>query len=169
MRQRAKIAQALAHEPKLFLFDEPLNGLDPMGRVVLLDLFERLAREGRHVIISSHVLYEVERLTEEIVLMANGRVLAQGNVHRLRDALDAHPHTIEFKTPEPRRLALAVARWDHVTSVEIESEDRVAVRTRAPDAFYRDLPALVLEERLAIREMGSPDDNLEAVFRFLTG
>jgi ABC-2 type transport system ATP-binding protein len=169
MRQRAKIAQALAHEPKLFLFDEPLNGLDPMGRVVLLDLFERLAREGRHVIISSHVLYEVERLTEEIVLMANGRVLAQGNVHRLREALDAHPHTIAFKTPEPRRLALAVARWDHVTSVEIESADAVSVRTHAPDTFYRDLPALVLEEKLAIREMGSPDDNLEAVFRLLTG
>jgi len=168
MRQRVKIAQALAHDPKLLLLDEPLNGLDPLGRVQLLDLFERLAAQGHHLIVSSHVLYEVERLTEEIVMISNGRVLATGNVHRLRDALDAHPHSIAFRTGQPRRLAERLTAWEHVTSVEIAEPDRLIVRTRAPDAFYRDLPGLVLDADLPIDEMSSPDDNLEAVFRFLS-
>jgi ABC-2 type transport system ATP-binding protein len=167
MRQRVKLAQALAHDPRLLLLDEPLNGLDPVGRVELLALFERLAAAGRHVVISSHVLYEVERLTEEIVMISNGRVLAQGNVHRLREALDAHPHSIELKGPDPRGLAVALARWEHVTSVEFPKPGTLVVRTRAPDDFYRALPALVVEEGLEVREMTSPDDNLEAVFRFL--
>ena len=168
MRQRAKIAQALAHDPRLLLLDEPLNGLDPVGRVQLLELFERLARDGRHLIVSSHVLYEVERLTEEVVLIANGRVLAQGNVHRLREALDAHPHSIDLRSADPRRLAVALARWDHVTSVEVRGPQALTVRTRSPDVFYQDLPTLVADEGLDVREMSSPDDNLEAVFRFLT-
>ncbi|MCI4367611.1 MAG: ABC transporter ATP-binding protein [Thermoplasmata archaeon] len=168
MRQRVKIAQALAHDPSLLLLDEPLNGLDPVGRVQLLELFERLAATGHHLIVSSHVLYEVERLTEEIVMISNGRVLAIGNVHRLRDALDAHPHSIEIRTREPRRLAERLTAWEHVTSVEIAEPDRLTVRTQAPDAFYQDLPGLVLAAGIDVHEMGSPDDNLEAVFRFLS-
>ncbi|MGA8664045.1 MAG: ABC transporter ATP-binding protein [Thermoplasmata archaeon] len=168
MRQRVKIAQALAHDPTLLLLDEPLNGLDPLGRVQLLELFGQLAARGHHLIVSSHVLYEVERLTEEIVMISNGRVLAIGNVHKLRDALDAHPHSIELKTKEPRRLAERLTGWDHVTSLEIAEPDRLTVRTRAPDTFYRDLPGLVLDAAIEVSEMSSPDDNLEAVFRFLS-
>jgi len=167
MRQRVKIAQALAHDPRLVLLDEPLNGLDPLGRVQLLQLFEQLAARGHHLIVSSHVLYEVERLTEEIVMISNGRVLASGNIHRLRDALDAHPHSIAFRTREPRRLAERLTAWEHVTAVEIGGSDRLTVRTRSPDAFYRDLPGLVLDAGIPVDEMSSPDDNLEAVFRFL--
>jgi ABC-2 type transport system ATP-binding protein len=168
MRQRVKIAQALAHDPKLLLLDEPLNGLDPVGRVQLLALFDRWAKEGRHLVVSSHVLYEVERLTEEIVLIANGRVVAEGNVHRLREALDAHPHSIRFRTSDPRALALALGRWPHVTSLEIQEPQGLVVRTRAPDDFYRELPGLVADDGFVIEEMSSPDDNLESVFRFLT-
>ncbi|HEV2166401.1 MAG TPA: ABC transporter ATP-binding protein [Thermoplasmata archaeon] len=168
MRQRVEVAQALAHDPSLLLLDEPLNGLDPVGRVALLELFERLARSGHHLIVSSHVLYEVERLTEEIVMISNGRVLAFGNVHRIRDALDAHPHSILLRTKVPRLLAERLAGWPHVTSLEIGEPDRLTVRTRAPDTFYRDLPALVLDGSIDVTEMSSPDDNLEAVFRFLT-
>ncbi len=168
MRQRVKIAQALAHDPALLLLDEPLNGLDPVGRVQLLELFEKLAATGHHLIVSSHVLYEVERLTEEIVMISNGRVLATGNVHRLRDALDAHPHSIALRAKEPRRLAERLTAWENVTSVEITEPDRLTVRTRTPDAFYRDFPNLVLESGLDVYEMSSPDDNLEAVFRFLS-
>jgi ABC-2 type transport system ATP-binding protein len=168
MRQRVKIAQALAHDPTLLLLDEPLNGLDPLGRAQLLDLFERLAAKGHHLIVSSHVLYEIERLTEEIVMISNGRVLAAGNVHRIRDALDAHPHTIALRTKEPRRLAERLTAWDNVSSVEIAEPDRLMVRTRTPDTFYRDLPALILDASIEVYEMSSPDDNLEAVFRFLS-
>lgn len=168
MRQRVKIAQALAHDPELLLLDEPLNGLDPLGRVQLLELFERLAAKGHHLIVSSHVLYEVERLTEEIVMISNGRVLAIGNVHKIRDALDAHPHSIALRTKEPRRLAERLTAWENVTSVEIMDPDRLMVRTRAPDTFYRDFPGLVLDASIEVSEMSSPDDNLEAVFRFLS-
>ncbi|MCI4368437.1 MAG: ABC transporter ATP-binding protein [Thermoplasmata archaeon] len=167
MRQRVKIAQAIAHRPKLLLLDEPLNGLDPLGRVRLLDLFERYAASGGHLVVSSHVLYEVERLTEEIVMVSNGRVLAEGNVHRLRDALDAHPHSIEIRTAESRRLGQLLSAWDHVLSVQFQDPDRLTVRTRAPDVFYQALPRLVTDESLSILEMSSPDDNLESVFRYL--
>jgi len=167
MRQRVKIAQAIAHRPRLLLLDEPLNGLDPLGRVQLLDLFGRFARDGGHLVVSSHVLYEVERLTEEIVMVSNGRVLADGNVHQLRDALDAHPHSIEIRTPEPHRLGELLAAWDHVTAVQFVAADRLTVRTRSPDAFYQALPALVVDATIPILEMSSPDDDLESVFRFL--
>jgi len=167
MRQRVKIAQALAHNPTLLLLDEPLNGLDPLGRVQLLELFERLAGAGHHLIVSSHVLYEVERLTQEIVMISNGRVLALGNIHRIRDALDAHPHSIAIRAKEPRRLAERLTAWENVTSVEIREPHRLLVRTRTPDAFYRDMPGLVLDGGFDVSEMSSPDDNLEAVFRFL--
>src|SRR5208282_566008 len=153
MRQRVKIAQALAHDPALLLLDEPLNGLDPLGRVQLLDLFGRLAAKGHHLIVSSHVLYEVERLTEEIVMISNGRVLAIGNIHRIRDALDAHPHSIALRTKEPRRLAERLTAWENVTSVEIAEPDRLMVRTKAPDLFYRDLPGLVLDASIEVYEM----------------
>ncbi len=168
MRQRVKVAQALAQDPQLLLLDEPLNGLDPLGRVQLLALFERLAGTGHHLIVSSHVLYEVERLTEEIVMISNGRVLAIGNVHKLRDALDAHPHSIALRTKEPRRLAEKLTSWEHVLSREVADPDRLTVRTKAPDTFYRDLPGLVLDAAIDVSEMSSPDDNLEAVFRFLS-
>jgi ABC-2 type transport system ATP-binding protein len=168
MRQRVKIAQAIAHDPQLLLLDEPLNGLDPLGRVQLLELFGRLAARGHHLIVSSHVLYEVERLTEEIVMISNGRVLALGNVHRIREALDAHPHSIAVRTREPRRLAELLAAWEHVSSLEILEPDHLTVRTRAPDTFYRDFPGLVLDSSIEVSEMSSPDDNLEAVFRFLS-
>jgi ABC-2 type transport system ATP-binding protein len=167
MRQRVKIAQAIAHRPRLLLLDEPLNGLDPLGRVQLLDLFERYAASGGHLVVSSHVLYEVERLTEEIVMVSNGRVLADGNVHTLRDALDTHPHSIDIRSPDPRRLGQLLSGWDHVLAVEFHAADGLTVRTRAPDQFYQSLPELVTRERIPILEMSSPDDNLESVFRFL--
>ncbi len=168
MRQRVKIAQAIATDPQLLLLDEPLNGLDPLGRVQMLALFEALAAKGRHVIVSSHVLYEVERLTQEVVLISNGRVAAQGNIHRLREAIDGHPHSVVFKTPDPRRLARLMTELENVTAVVLLPPDGLSVLTRTPDEFYSALPKLVVEQGLDIREMSSPDDNLEAVFRFLT-
>jgi len=169
MRQRVKIAQALAHGPRLLLLDEPLNGLDPVGRVELQGLFTRLAGSGHHLLVSSHVLYELERMTEQVVMITNGRVVAEGNLHRLRAALDAHPQSITLRTPDPRRLAHLLAPWPHVTSLEFSGEDVLVVRTRSPDAFYQALPELVTREHLAVRGMSSPDDDLETVFRFLAG
>ncbi|HTT34795.1 MAG TPA: ABC transporter ATP-binding protein [Thermoplasmata archaeon] len=168
MRQRVKLAQAIAHDPELLLLDEPLNGVDPVGRAHLIDLFERLARDGRHLLVSSHVLYEVERLTESIVMISNGRALAQGDFHRIRDLLDARPHTIDLATPDPRGLARVLSGWDHVVAVEFPADGRLTVRSRAPETFYRDLPGVVVAEGIRVTAMRSVDDNLDAVFRYLT-
>jgi ABC-2 type transport system ATP-binding protein len=167
MRQRLKIAQAIAHDPRLLLLDEPLNGLDPVGRVELQNLFTRLAASGHHLVVSSHVLYELERMTEQVVMISNGRVVAEGNYRQLRAAIEEHPQTIVLRTSEPRRLAGLLAAWPHVSSLEFEGDDRLRVGTRSPDAFYQALPALVTGEHVNIQEMASPDDDLESLFRYL--
>ncbi|MGI0132086.1 MAG: ABC transporter ATP-binding protein [Thermoplasmata archaeon] len=167
MRQRIKIAQGIAHDPELLLLDEPLNGVDPVGRAGLLALFRDLASAGRHVIVSSHVLYEVERLTDQVVMISNGRAIAQGDLHRIRDLIDARPHTIEITTPEPRGLAKELSRWEHVVAIEFPSAGTLTVRSRDPDAFYAGFPELVVRLHLTVRGLRSVDDNLDAVFRYL--
>ncbi len=168
MRQRIKLAQSIAHDPALVLLDEPLNGVDPVGRATLTALLRRLQAEGRHVLLSSHVLYEVERLTDQIVMIGNGRAIAQGDLHRIRELIDAHPHVIDLEGPDPRALARALGTLDHVVAIEFPGPDRVRVRSRAPDAFYGALPELVVREKVEIRAVASADDNLDAVFRYLS-
>ena len=167
MRQRVKIAQALAHDPTLLLLDEPLNALDPVSRAHLLDLFTRLAESGRHIILSSHVLYEVERLTDQIVMMSNGRAIAQGDLHQIRDLIDTRPLTVEVTTSDPRALGRALAGWEHVTDVSFPGPDKVVAQTRSPDTFYRALGELARTGDVPIRGVRGTDDNLEAVFRLL--
>jgi ABC-2 type transport system ATP-binding protein len=168
MRQRVKIAQALAHEPTLLLLDEPLNALDPVSRAHLLDVFARIAESGRHIILSSHVLYEVERLTDQIVMMSNGRAIAQGDLHQIRDLIDTRPHSVEVTTSAPRELGRAIAGWEHVTDVAFPGPDRVVAQTRSPDLFYRALGELARTGTVPVRGIRGVDDNLEAVFRLLT-
>jgi len=168
MRQRIKLAQCIAHDPQLLLLDEPLNGVDPVGRATLSALMRRLAANGRHLIVSSHVLYEVERLTEQIVMIANGRAIAQGDLHQIRDLIDSHPHVIDLETPDPRGLARSLGGWDHVVSIEFPAPGRLRIRSRSPEEFYRALPGLVVAEGLDVRAVRSADDNLDAVFRYLS-
>ncbi|MGA8274995.1 MAG: ABC transporter ATP-binding protein [Thermoplasmata archaeon] len=168
MRQRVKIASALANDPALLLLDEPLNALDPVGRAHLLDLFARIADSGRHIILSSHVLYEVERLTDQIVMMSNGRAIAQGDLHQIRDLIDTRPHSVEVTTPAPRELGRAFAGWEHVTDVSFPGPEKVVAQTRSPDAFYRALGELARTGAVPVRGVRGVDDNLEAVFRLLT-
>lgn len=169
MRQRAKLAQALAHGPEILILDEPLSGADPVARVQILDTIARFARDGGHVLMSTHVLYEVERLTKNIVLIHNGKSIASGDVQAIRALIDAHPHAVRIETPAPRDVAQALAGLDHVASIEFPTPAEVLVRTRKPDAFYRDLPGIVLDRGLDVRGLESPDDSLEAVFRYLVG
>ena len=167
MRQRVKMAQAIAHDPTLLLLDEPLNGVDPVGRAQLLQLFGDLARSGHHLIVSSHVLYEVERLTDQIVMISNGRALAQGDLHQIRELISDRPHTIELTTPDPRALARALAGWEHVAAIEFPAPGRLTVLSRTPSAFYQALPELVVREHLEVTGVRGADDNLDAVFRYL--
>ncbi|HYA71217.1 MAG TPA: ABC transporter ATP-binding protein [Thermoplasmata archaeon] len=168
MRQRIKLAQSIAHDPELILLDEPLNGVDPLGRAAVITLLRRLQQAGHHVLVSSHVLYEVERLTDQIVMISNGRAIAQGDLHRIRSLIDAHPHVIELETPDPRRVARVLGSMEHVVSIEFPGGNRLRVRSRSPEEFYRTLPGLVVQEGLDIQAVGSTDDNLDAVFRYLS-
>jgi len=168
MRQRIKLAQCIAHDPELILLDEPLNGVDPVGRASLSALLRQLSHDGHHLIVSSHVLYEVERLTDQIVMISNGRTIAEGDIHRIRDLIDARPHVIELESPDPRGLARFLGSWDHVVSIEFLGTARLRVLTRSPDAFYAALPELVVSEGITVRAVHSADDNLDAVFRYLS-
>jgi len=169
MRQRAKLAQALAHHPEILILDEPLSGADPAGRVHILRTISDFARDGGHVLMSTHVLYEIERITNNIVLIHNGKAIAAGNIHAIRALIDEHPHAVRIDTAKPRQLAQALARMDHVVSFEFPASDTLVVRTRQPDAFYRELPQIVSDTKLEVHGLESPDDSLEAVFRYLVG
>ncbi len=168
MRQRTKLAQALVHDPKVLFLDEPLTGTDPLARRDLIDIIERLGSEGKSVLVSSHVLHEVQTLTPNIILLNRGRLVAEGQVREIRDLIDKHPHQIVLVCDQYRQLAGQVLAWDDVESVRILRGDKgVIVETRSPDAFYSRLPELSLADGLAIREVYSDDDNLEAVFKYL--
>ena len=167
MRQRVKLAQAIAHEPELLILDEPLSGMDPLARRKTIRLLRNWAAAGRNVIVSSHILHEVEALTSDILLMHHGRVLAEGNVHQIRDLIDEHPHTVCLRSKHPRALATTLVASDDVLSVRFE-EDAVFVQTAKPDAFYARVTAMAATNGGGdIYEITSPDDNLQAVFEYL--
>ncbi len=169
MRQRAKLAQALAHDPELLILDEPLSGADPAGRVHILRTIADFAADGGHVLMSTHVLYEIERVTNNIVLIHNGKAIAAGDIHAIRALIDEHPHAVRIDTSKPRQLAQALARMDHVVSFEFPATETLLVRTRKPDAFYREFPQIVSDTKLEVHGLESPDDSLDAVFRYLVG
>jgi ABC-2 type transport system ATP-binding protein len=167
MRQRVKLAQALAHEPELLILDEPLSGMDPIARRRTIRLIRDWGRSGRSVIVSSHILHEIESMTSNILLINQGRILAEGDVHQIRELIDEHPHTVHIKAEHPRALAREFLASDHVLSLRFE-DDAVIVQTGRPDAFYAQLTALAASNELgAVREVTSPDDNLQAVFQYL--
>jgi ABC-2 type transport system ATP-binding protein len=168
MRQRTKLAQALVHDPQVLFLDEPLTGTDPVARRDLMDIIQRLAAEGRSVLVSSHVLHEVQSLTPNIVLLNHGRLVAEGHVRDIRDLIDKYPHHIVLICDEYRKLAARLLAWPDVEGVRIMAKEKgLMVETRSPDAFYARLPQLSLEDGTAIREVYSDDDNLEAVFKYL--
>ncbi len=167
MRQRIKLAQALVHDPDLLILDEPLSGMDPLQRRKTIRLVKDWARRGRHVIVSSHILHEIEAMTSNILLITNGRILAEGNVHQIRDLIDTHPHTVHIRAAQPRALAEHLLKDEGVTRLSFE-EGALVIETRQPDAFYRQLTALAASgEAGEIAEVTSPDDNLQAVFKYL--
>jgi ABC-2 type transport system ATP-binding protein len=170
MRQRFRLAQAIAHDPDLLVLDEPLTGLDPVGRRELIDRIRGFGARGKTVLVSSHILHEVELMTREVVLMTAGRVLASGNIHEIRRLIDAHPHHIAIATPTPRKLAARILEEPGLHSIAFSEEaGEVRLETREPERFYRLLHRLVIEEKATVDEITSPDDNLEAVFHYLVG
>jgi ABC-2 type transport system ATP-binding protein len=167
MRQRIKLAQAIAHDPDLLLLDEPLTGVDPLARRAIIDQVRALGAAGKTVIVSSHVLPEIEALTDEILVIYRGQVLAEGNVARIRDLIDRFPHRIRVGCTDPRRLGAALAAAEHVERLAFE-RDTVLIETRDPDRCYERLGELAAEGEVDIQALSSPDNSLGAVFEYLT-
>jgi ABC-2 type transport system ATP-binding protein len=167
MRQRVKLAQAIAHDPDVLVLDEPLSGMDPLARRKTIRLIKEWGRAGKSIIVSSHILHEIEAMTPTILLINNGRILAEGDVHQIRDLIDEHPHTVNIRAADPRALARRFLAYDDLLSLRFEN-DSVVVQTAKPDAFYTRLTELAASgEAGAIDEVTSPDDNLQAVFQYL--
>jgi ABC-2 type transport system ATP-binding protein len=167
MRQRVKLAQALVHDPELLILDEPLSGMDPLMRRKTVRLIKDWARAGKHIVVSSHILHEIEAMTSNILLINNGRILAEGNVHAIRELIDTHPHTVFVRGSNPRELARRFLAEDDVLSMRFEP-GAVVVETAKPDSFYARLTQLATTgEAGSVDEVTSPDDNLQAVFRYL--
>jgi ABC-2 type transport system ATP-binding protein len=167
MRQRVKLAQAIVHDPQLLILDEPLAGMDPIARRRTIRMIRDWARAGRSVIVSSHILHEIESMTGNILLINNGRILAEGDVHQIRDLIDEHPHSVSVRAEDPRALAREFLAFADVRSLKFE-DGAVVVETGKPDVFYSKLTEMAASGEFgAIDEVTSPDDNLAAVFQYL--
>ena len=167
MRQRVRIAQAIAHSPRFIVLDEPLTGLDPVARHQMRTLFTELADQGASLLISSHVLHELQGLTERIVLVHRGRLLAQGSVREIRDLLSQHPRRIRIRADRVRPLALALSTESDVRSARWLDEESVLFETTDPTAFLARLEQLVPATSPGLQSLELDDEDLEAVFDYL--
>jgi ABC-2 type transport system ATP-binding protein len=168
MRQRTKLATAIAHDPDFLLLDEPLTGVDPMARIDIVARIKQLGEAGKTIVVSSHVLYEIEALTSDILVIYRGQVLAEGNVYEIRQLIDRHPHRIRVECDRPHAVAALLAGEDHVARLSFERGAAV-VETRDPDRCYEQIASAVLDAGVAVTALSSPDNNLGAVFEYLTG
>jgi ABC-2 type transport system ATP-binding protein len=166
MRQRVKIAQALAVNPDLLFLDEPMSGLDPKGREDMFALIRHLGQQGKTVIVSSHILYEIERVTDGVVLLHGGSVLAQGHVREIRELIDEHPHAVTVDSTNVHAVADSFVEDAAVLGIEFVNGS-VTIRTRDPNAFYQKLNRLVLDGTVDVQSIRCPDDNLQSVFQYL--
>ena len=170
MRQRLKVAQAIAHRPEIIILDEPLNGLDPLGRRKIIRLIRSYKEEGKTILVSSHVLPEIEAMTRRIILIHQGKIFAQGDIHYIRDLIETHPHIVSIKCRNPRQLASKFIQEDYVLRVNFGSTgDSLLVETNNRDKFFSLLPSLFVKYKIEVDEITSPDDNLQAVFDYLVG
>jgi ABC-2 type transport system ATP-binding protein len=168
MRQRIRLAQSIAHNPAVLILDEPLNGLDPMARAEIIRLFRQLAAEGLYLVISSHILHEVDMMSDSVVLLNNGYVVAEGNVHGVRDEIEEHPMQILIRCDRPQALAARVFEQDGVVEARLHDDKQgLFVKTRRPDEFYLLLNRVVLDGDLRIESVAPADDDLGAVYQYL--
>lgn len=167
MRQRVKVAQALVHDPEVLVLDEPLEGLDPRQRRHLIELFRHLAADGRCVVVSSHVLDEVERFGSRVLVMVQGRLAAEGDFHEIRDLMDDRPHRLRLRTDEPRRLAATLVQGGTAMAVRVSGPNEIVVDTVDAAAFRRAVAPAAVEAGARLLELVPLDEDLESVFRYL--
>ena len=167
MRQRVKIAHALVHDPDLIILDEPLHGCDPIARTSIMSVIRDLGNQGKTVLVSSHILEEIERITEQIVILHNGRLLALGNLHAIRDLLDKHPHRILINCEDPRSLAGLFIEEDPIYGVRFPRDGQLEIQTNNLSEAHAILPSIVVKSKQDISSIENPDDNLESLLGYL--
>jgi ABC-2 type transport system ATP-binding protein len=168
MRQRIKVAAALVHDPEVLLLDEPLNGTDPVQRAGLISLMRQLGAAGKTLLVSSHVLVEVERFAENIIVVVNGKLAAAGDYRAIRDKIDRHDHAVRIRSSDPRRLAAALIANPATRSVRFDGEQRVIAETNDVRAFYRLVPSAAKSAAVSLFEIQPADESLTSVFAYLT-
>jgi len=169
MRQRVKLAQAIAHDPQVLVLDEPLNGLDPLVRAETLSLFRKFASQGRHVFVSTHILHEVDMISDQFILMSNGYVVAEGQIQDVRSEIRDHPMQVTIRCKQPNALASRVFEMEHVVEVRLHPDGKgVLVLTRAADLFYRQLNHIAMED-FGIESIAPADDTVKSVYEYLIG
>jgi ABC-2 type transport system ATP-binding protein len=170
MRQRIRLAQAIAHDPRVLVLDEPLNGLDPMARAEMIALFQEFARGGRHLIVSSHILHEVDLISDQVILLNEGYVVAEGDIQGVRSEMENRPLQILVRCDQPARLAASVFAHDSVVEARIH-QDRggLLVSTTDADGFFLMLNRIVLESGLSIESVTPADEDVHAVYQYLIG
>jgi ABC-2 type transport system ATP-binding protein len=170
MRQKIRLAQAVAHHPRVLVLDEPLNGLDPMARAESLALFQELGRQGMHVVISSHILDEVDRVSDRVVLITGGYLIAQGNIHEVRQEVRDKPMQLLVRCDRPELLASKMFAVNHCVEARLHGDSRgVFVRTGDVDQFYRILNEIAVEGLIKIEAVSPFDDNANAIYQYLIG
>ncbi len=169
MRQRVKLAQALVHDPELLLLDEPLTGLDPRQRIQMTELIRSLGAGGVCVVVSSHVLEEVERLGSRVMVIAQGRLAASGDFHEIRALMDDRPHRIRVRTNNPRALGAVLLTGSGITSLHVVDHETVVVDTEDADTFRRTIAGVAKQANVSLHGVQPLDDDLESVFKYLVG
>lgn len=166
MRQRIKLAQAILHDPTVIFLDEPMNGLDPSAREELFRLINNLGSQGKTILFSSHVLHEVERVTDTVVLIYNGRVLAFGKVREIRDLIQNHPRKIVIKTFEPKKVYTELSIDPNITSVSFDP-DEITIHTTDPGSTFKYINDLIIENKISVLSYRCADEDLQSVFQYL--
>jgi ABC-2 type transport system ATP-binding protein len=170
MRQRVKLAQAIAHDPKVIVLDEPLNGLDPMARAEAIALFQQWGAQGRHVIVSSHILHEVDRISDQVILLSQGYVVAEGQIQGVRSEVKDQPMQILVRCDRPSVLAARLFQQDHIVEAIIQGDGKnLLLRTKDADSFYLLLNRVILETGLEVESVAPADDDVNSVYQYLIG
>jgi ABC-2 type transport system ATP-binding protein len=170
MRQRIKLAQAISHDPSILILDEPLNGLDPMARAEIIALFKECAQHGCHVIISSHILHEVDMISDRVILLNGGYVVAEGDIQSVRSEMPEHPIQVLVRCDSPSRLASRLFEMNHVVEVKIQPDQKgLLIRTKDADQFYLRLNEAILDTESEVETIAPADEDVLSVYQYLIG
>ena len=167
MRQRIKLAQALVHDPDMLIVDEPLNGVDPVGRRELMELFRQFREQGKAVLVSSHILDEMETLADRVVFMGRGRIVAIGALAEIRSMLDEYPLHVRIRAPDVRKVAVELVQWPLIRSVDLRSDAELSAEVLRPDDFFRQFARYVADSATDIDALETTDQSAEAIFEYV--